>query len=293
MNIGQALRELDLRAGATEEEIRRAYRTLVAKWHPDKHQNDPIRLSEAELRIKNINRAFEKLQSVGFQTKKTTGKKDNTAEKNADTKKKSENGNKKQKADGKRNNPNQRNDSSNSTKTAKTPTSKKQWYSYLAIGLVGIALGYLANEIIIPPKTPNNGDQVLIASLEQKFGDCLYWDWVDLKTPNKIGVQSLYKADVIFKKKPNEKRLEHWPKNSLINQPEAPRNEGAKRFDHDYRILFRSGLSPELVVIEIKFANGDEGIWLWNMSSELLFPLGQIPYIGRRIPNTETMKLGL
>ena len=52
MNIGQALRELNLRAGATEEEIHRAYRILVAKWHPDKHQNDPIRLSESESRIK-------------------------------------------------------------------------------------------------------------------------------------------------------------------------------------------------------------------------------------------------
>ena len=70
MNIGQALRELDLRAGATEEEIRRAYRTLVAKWHPDKHQNDPIRLHESELRIKNINKAFEKLESVGFSNRK-------------------------------------------------------------------------------------------------------------------------------------------------------------------------------------------------------------------------------
>ena len=147
MNIGQALREMDLRAGATEEEIRRAYRTLVAKWHPDKHQNDPIRLSEAELRIKNINRAFEKLQSVGFQTKKTTSKKDHKAEKNADTKKKSENGDKKQKADGKRNNPNQRTTSTNSTKTKKNTTSKQQWYSCLAIGLVGIALGYLLNEL--------------------------------------------------------------------------------------------------------------------------------------------------
>jgi curved DNA-binding protein CbpA len=74
MNIAQALSELDLRPGATEQEIRSAYRTLVAKWHPDKHQNDPIRLREAELRIKNINRAFETLQRAGFRTEKPSGK---------------------------------------------------------------------------------------------------------------------------------------------------------------------------------------------------------------------------
>ena len=173
MNIGQALRELDLRAGATEEEIRRAYRTLVAKWHPDKHQNDPIRLSEAELRIKNINRAFEKLQSVKFQTKKTTGKKDNTAEKNADTKKKSENGNKKQKADGKRNNPNQRTDSANSTKTAKRPTSKKQWYSHLVVGFLGAALGYLANGMTAPPNPPPQPDPIGKSKKDENKNDII------------------------------------------------------------------------------------------------------------------------
>ena len=117
MDVEKALRELNLRAGATEEEIHRAYLILVAKWHPDKHQNDPIRLSEAELRIKNINRAFEKLQSVGFQTKKTTSKKDHTSAKNSGTKKKSENRNSEQKADEKRNNPNPQTYSTNSTTT--------------------------------------------------------------------------------------------------------------------------------------------------------------------------------
>ena len=299
MNVGEALRELNLHAGATEGEIRRAYRTLVAKWHPDKHQNDPIRLRESELRIKIINKAFEKLQSVGFQTGKKTNKKDHEAEKTSDAKEKSRTGNSQQNADKKRNKPNPRTYSANSKETKKSPTSKNRWYSHLVVGFLGLALGYLFHGMTIPPepnpiqKPPNNGDPGLIPRLEREFGDCLYWDWVDLKTPNKIGVQSLYKADVIFKKKPREKRLEHWPKNSLINQPKIGRNEGAKRFDNEYRIISRSGLSPELVVIEIKFANGDKGNWLWNMSSELLFPLGQIPYIGRRIPNAEAMKLGL
>ncbi len=299
MNVGEALRELNLHAGATEEEIRRAYRTLVVKWHPDKYQNDPIRLRESELRIKFINKAFEKLESVGFQTEKKTKKKDHEAEKTSDSKEKSRTDNSQQNADRKRNKPNPRTDSANSKKTKKGLASKKRWYSHLVVGFLGLALGYLFTGMTIPPKPnpipkpPNNGDPDLIAGLERKFGDCLYWDWVDLKTPQKIGARSLYKADVIFKNKTGEKSLEHWPKNSLINQPKIPRNEGSQRFDNDYRILSRSGLSPELVVIEIKFSNGDKGIWLWNMGSELLFPLGQIPYIGRRIPNAEAMKLGL
>ncbi len=84
MNVRQALHELDLRAGATEEEIRRAYRTLVAEWHPDKYQNDPIRLRESELRIKKVNHAFEVIESIRFKTdnqtmKKTGGRKSSNA----------------------------------------------------------------------------------------------------------------------------------------------------------------------------------------------------------------------
>ena len=70
MNTARALQELDLRPGATEEEIRDAYRKLAATWHPDKYQNDPAKLHEAELRIKNINAAFEKLQTNGFRTER-------------------------------------------------------------------------------------------------------------------------------------------------------------------------------------------------------------------------------
>ena len=70
MNTARALQELDLRPGATEEEIRDAYRKLAATWHPDKYQNDPAKLHEAELRIKNINAAFEKLQANGFRTER-------------------------------------------------------------------------------------------------------------------------------------------------------------------------------------------------------------------------------
>ena len=79
MNIARALQELDLQTGATEEEIRDAYRKLVATWHPDKYQNNPAKLHEAELRIKNINAAFEKLQANGFRTSRKANNSSKTA----------------------------------------------------------------------------------------------------------------------------------------------------------------------------------------------------------------------
>ncbi len=70
MNTARALQELDLRPGATEEEIRNAYRKLVATWHPDKYQNNPAKLNEAELRIKNSNAAFENPHATRFRTER-------------------------------------------------------------------------------------------------------------------------------------------------------------------------------------------------------------------------------
>lgn len=85
MNTARALQELDLRPGATEEEIRNAYRKLVATWHPDKYQNNPAKLNEAELRIKNINAAFEKLQANGFRTERNSRKANNGSKKASST----------------------------------------------------------------------------------------------------------------------------------------------------------------------------------------------------------------
>ena len=85
MNTARALQELDLRPGATEEEIRSAYRKLVATWHPDKYQNNPAKLNEAELRIKNINAAFEKLQANGFRTERNSRKANNGSKKASST----------------------------------------------------------------------------------------------------------------------------------------------------------------------------------------------------------------
>lgn len=49
---------LEISANATEAEIKKAYRTLALKWHPDKNPNN---LKEAEKRFKEISEAYEVL----------------------------------------------------------------------------------------------------------------------------------------------------------------------------------------------------------------------------------------
>lgn len=50
---------LGLKKGATHEEIRKAYRSLVFKIHPDKNKNDP----EASSKFANINKAYKILSN--------------------------------------------------------------------------------------------------------------------------------------------------------------------------------------------------------------------------------------
>jgi hypothetical protein len=59
-----ALHALDLAVGATEAEIRKAYRILVKVWHPDRFQGDEKLKDAAEAKLKEINSAFEFLTST-------------------------------------------------------------------------------------------------------------------------------------------------------------------------------------------------------------------------------------
>ena len=51
---------LGVARNATENEIRAAYHALVAKYHPDKHQGNPLESLAAE-KMAEINRAYETL----------------------------------------------------------------------------------------------------------------------------------------------------------------------------------------------------------------------------------------
>ena len=51
---------LEISRDATQKQIRRAYRKLSVKWHPDKHAGKPT-LPEAEKRFQKISAAYEVL----------------------------------------------------------------------------------------------------------------------------------------------------------------------------------------------------------------------------------------
>lgn len=51
---------LGIKEGATEDEIKAAYREQVKKYHPDKHQNNPLQ-SLAEEKLQEVNEAYEYL----------------------------------------------------------------------------------------------------------------------------------------------------------------------------------------------------------------------------------------
>jgi Flp pilus assembly protein TadD len=56
---------LGLEPGASLQEIKRAYRDLVREWHPDRMEEGSRAQRLAEERLKELNRAYERLQAYG------------------------------------------------------------------------------------------------------------------------------------------------------------------------------------------------------------------------------------
>lgn len=57
----RAYETLGVIAGATPLEVKRAYRNLVRRWHPDRFANDPVRHHQALEMLKSINDAYEQV----------------------------------------------------------------------------------------------------------------------------------------------------------------------------------------------------------------------------------------
>ena len=57
------LKTLGLEAGASREDVKKAYRDLSKVWHPDRFAEDPALQQKAEEQLKAINDAYRELQS--------------------------------------------------------------------------------------------------------------------------------------------------------------------------------------------------------------------------------------
>src|SRR5260370_31743780 len=57
-------RELDLKPGASLEEVRDSYRELALFWHPDQFHDRPSRLPKAHQKMTRINLAYERIRKA-------------------------------------------------------------------------------------------------------------------------------------------------------------------------------------------------------------------------------------
>ncbi len=69
---------LGVREGASQEEIKAAYRELVKKYHPDRHQDNPL-YELAEEKLREINEAYEYLMRGGESHSGSVGRGPNTS----------------------------------------------------------------------------------------------------------------------------------------------------------------------------------------------------------------------
>ena len=57
-SLDRAYATLGLRRGCSRAELKRTYRDLVRRWHPDRHAGDPAGQAEATMKLRAINDAF-------------------------------------------------------------------------------------------------------------------------------------------------------------------------------------------------------------------------------------------
>jgi hypothetical protein len=62
----KCLELLGLKAGASAQEIKAAYRDLAKVWHPDRFAHDPRLQEKAQNKLKEINEAYEALTTANF-----------------------------------------------------------------------------------------------------------------------------------------------------------------------------------------------------------------------------------
>ena len=63
MDIKKSFQILELKVGASETEVRQAYRDIASVWHPDRFSGNPRLKRKAEEKLKEANAAYETLKS--------------------------------------------------------------------------------------------------------------------------------------------------------------------------------------------------------------------------------------
>ena len=63
MDIRQCFDVLELDSNATIDDVKQAYKDMVNIWHPDRFSNNPRLKQKAEDKLKEINEAYEMMQS--------------------------------------------------------------------------------------------------------------------------------------------------------------------------------------------------------------------------------------
>ena len=64
MDLKTAFQILEVRHGASEKEVRQAYRDMVNVWHPDRFSGNPRLKQRAEEKLKEANAAYERLKCL-------------------------------------------------------------------------------------------------------------------------------------------------------------------------------------------------------------------------------------
>ena len=63
-SVNKCYEILGVDPGATPEELKKAYRNLVKNWHPDRFLHNPTLQRKAEEKLREINEAYDRLQSL-------------------------------------------------------------------------------------------------------------------------------------------------------------------------------------------------------------------------------------
>jgi DnaJ-domain-containing protein 1 len=63
LELDRCFKVLELRPGASEEEVNQAYRDLANVWHPDRFANNRRLQKKAEEKLKEINAAYGYIRS--------------------------------------------------------------------------------------------------------------------------------------------------------------------------------------------------------------------------------------